>query len=301
MKRLYPLLLLAVCMLVSGCMKNGSLTMIGGNKDIEPPLKKIWVMPFPSTGENAFSEKFGNSLKKVFGAEKSLFLVNSHLSDYKALPERLPLLPGGRINNSTLSSIAEEAGIQAVGVYSAVDVSVEEKYTETMYLSKTRWFLKAFFSFSVYDTETSSKLCDFYIEEKVKISKEEFDEYSKSPEKISEASVSELFNQASLTISEKALDALSKVSWKAFIVSVNGNKARISSGKEALVKPGDEMDVFSLGQIFEGKDGFRYRIPGDIKGKIKIEKSENYYSEAEIPGGLTVVPGMTLKPSPMAE
>lgn len=301
MKRLYPLLVLAVFMFAPGCMKNGSLTMNGGSKDIVPPLKKIWIMPFPVIGENPFSEKFGNSLKKTFEAEKSLFLVNAHLSDHKALPEKLPLLPGGRINNSTLSSIAEESGIQAVGVYSTVDVSVEEKYTEMMYLSKTRWHLKAFFSFSVYDTETSSKLCDFYIEEKVNITKDEYDVYLKSPEKISEASLSELVQQASLNISEKAIEALSKVSWKAFIVGVNGNKVRISSGKEALVKPGDEMDVLSLGQIFEGKDGFRYRIPGDLKGKIKIERSENYYSEAEIPGGMTVAPGMVIKPSPIAQ
>lgn len=301
MKRLYPLLILAIFMLVSGCMKNGSLTINGENKDVVPPLKKIWIMPVSATGENSFSEKFGNSLKKAFEAEKSLFLVNAHLSDHKALPEKLPLLPGGRVNNSTLSSIAEEAGIQAVGVYSAIDVSTEEKYSEMLYLSKTRWYLKAFFSFSVYDTETSSKLCDFYIEEKVRISKEDFDLYSKAPEKSSEASVSELLQQASSSISEKAIEALSKVSWKSFIVGVNGNRIRISSGKEALVKPGDEMDVFSLGQAFEGKDGFRYRIPGNKKGKIKIDKSESYYSEAEIPAGMTVVPGMAIRPNAIVQ
>lgn len=288
--------MLAVFIFFSGCMKIGSFPLMGGGKDVVYPLKKIWIMPFPVSGEDPFSEKFGNHLKKRFEAEKSLFFVNAHMSDYKSLPEKLPLLPGGRINNSALSSIAEEAGIQAVGVYSSIDVSTEEKYTEVMYLSKTRWYLKAFFSFSIYDAETSSKLCDFYIEEKTRISKEEFDLFSKSPEKISEASVTELLQQASSNISEKALDAFSRVSWKGFVVGVNGNRAKISSGKEALIKSGDEMDIFSLGETFEGKDGFKYRIPGDKKGKIKIDKSENYYSEFEIPAGASVRPGMAIKP-----
>jgi len=297
MKRICPLLVCAVLVFASGCMKKGSLSLTGGGDDSVAPIKKIWIMPFPVSGEDFFSEKFGARLKKNFEAEKSLFLVNSHLSDHKTLPGKLPLLPGGRINNSALSSIAEEAGIQAVGVYSAVNVSVEEKYSEMMYLSKTRWYIKAFFSFSVYDTETSSKLCDFYIEEKVRISKDEFDLYSKSPEKISEASVAELLQQATSSISEKSLEALSKISWKSFVVGVNGNRLRISSGKETLVKPGDEMDVFSLGQPFEGKDGFKYRIPGDKKGKIRISRTENYYSEAEIPAGMSIVQGMTIRPA----
>lgn len=293
MKRIMPLLAILFLVLFSGCMKKG-LSLTGGN-EIRLPLKKIWIMPFPVTGENQVSEKFGKLLEQSFAKDKSLFPVSRNMPDYADLPARLPMLPGSRINNSALSSLAEEYGIQAVGVYSVLDIKAEEKYTEVMFLSKKRWYIKSFFSFSIYDSETSSKLCDFYTEERVRISEEEYRNFSNQTVTIPENIVRELLEQAASGMAEKALEALSRVAWKGFVVGLNGNRAKISSGEETLLKAGDEIDISMHGQIFEGKDGFRYRIPGDKYGRLKIDNVKNRYSEAEIPSGMKVSPGMTVR------
>lgn len=297
MKRYFHLWLVFVLFFsFSGCMKKGGLIFGDNDEKNVVLLKKVWIMPFPVSGETGLSIKFGKLLEKSFEAEKSIFLVNAHMADFKGLPEKLPLLPGGRINNAALSGIAEEAGIQAVGVFSAVDMTFEEKYTEAFFLSKHRWFAKAFFSFSIYDAETASKLGDFFVEEKVKISQDDYELYMKSPEKVSEPLVTELLSQASSSITEKALTGLSKTSWKGFVTEVKGKKAIISSGSETGIKPGDSLDILNQGEIFEGRDGFKYRIPGDTIGRITIDKSEKYGSEAEIPSGLSVSKGMALRP-----
>lgn len=279
-----------------GCANKSILPFLGKDAEAVSPLKKIWVMPFPVSGENDLSSKFGAELKKKMSEGKPVLLVDRSSQAYTNLPAKLPLLPGGRINNSALSAIAEESGIQAVGVYSAVELSTEEKYFEVLNLSKTRWFLKAFFTFSFYDTETSSKLCDFYVEEKIKISKEDYDVFSK-PENITEAAISELLTQASANMSEKALEALSRISWKGFVKDVNGKKIRLSSGKEVLLKTGDELDIFSPGQPFEGKDGLKYRIPGSRVGKITVSNVGDLYAEAEMPDGLNPSSDMIVKPA----
>lgn len=281
----------------SGCMKKGAAIFGTAGDEDKALLKKMWVMPFPVSGESAMSLKFGGLLEKSFASEKSVFLVNAHKADFKGLPEKLPLLPGGRINNSALSGIAEEAGIQAVGVFSAVDLTFDEKYTEAFWLSKRRWYAKAFFSFSMYDTETSSKSADFFIEESVRISEEDYNLYSKSPEKIPEAIVAELVQQASTNVKEKAMEEFLKIPWKGFITEVNGNKVRISSGNEIMIKPGMELDILNLGEMFEGRDGFKYRVPGDKIGKIAISRIGDYYSEAEIPAGMVLSKGMALRPA----
>ena len=295
MKRTFALLMmtLLVTVLFSGCMKKG-LSLTGGNEE-RTVLKKIWIMPYPVAGENELSADFGELIKKSFLSDRSLFIVNRSMSEYNSLPARLPMLPGNRINNAALSAIAEEHGIQATGVYSVLNISTEEKYTEVMFLSKKRWYIKSFFSFSIYDSETSSKLCDFYTEEKVRISEEEYLKFSSAPKNIPGNLVRELLDQAVSGISEKTVEALSKVSWKGFVTSVNGDRIRISSGKELFLKTGDEMDISMQGQIFEGKDGFRYRIPGDKTGQIRLDRVEDSYSEAGIPQGMKVAPGMTLK------
>jgi hypothetical protein len=78
------------------------------------------------------------------------------------------------------------------------------------------------------------------------------------------------------------------------VVSVEEGRGILSSGREANLKSGDELTLFTAGDTIEGQDGQRFRIPGIPAGKVQV--TEVYVGRAvgEPTRGETIEVGSTV-------
>ena len=146
----------------------------------------------------------------------------------------------------------------------------------------------------VYDTETGSKLLDEnYIHE---IEVEEMDAQTiREKKEINTPGILEAIEEIGEEMASNTCDVIGEEPWKGFIVAVNGDTVTLSSGQKAGLKTGQRLNVYSRGDIIEGKDGRRFFLPGMKTGEIKIVSVLADQSEAVSVSGETPTRGASVR------
>jgi hypothetical protein len=94
---------------------------------------------------------------------------------------------------------------------------------------------------------------------------------------------------------DRSCKALRNLPFISYIVSAENGLAVLPSGTESGIFRGQVLDVYNSGQLFEGKRGQRYFIPGLKTGTIKVTTSSPGRAEASIVTGDDVQAGYSVR------
>ncbi len=91
---------------------------------------------------------------------------------------------------------------------------------------------------------------------------------------------------------DKIDNAMKKISWKGYILKVNGNDIWINSGSDSGIKEGMKFKVRSPGEEVEDAEGKIYIIPGDDVAVIEVVKVLPSLSKVKIISGSGIAKDM---------
>ena len=202
----------------------------------------------------------------------------------KRYPNQLkapPRLPSGRIDNLKLVQIGKFNGIGAIATGSINDVSAYQEKRGFLWLRDAHTFLQVQIHLQAFDTETGAKLLDENRIEEVEIAEQDY-QFIKERRQVPLAELSEEVELSATLLGEKICDALANQPWKSYVVSKEGKKVIISSGKEAGLLPGNRFDVYDTGKLVNGLGDEQFLLPGKKVGVIQVTYVEEDKAETVV-------------------
>lgn len=206
---------------------------------------------------------------------------------------RPPRQLSGRIDNLALAEIGRKYGVHAAIFLRDLSVESEERPEGMLMFRGPAYYLSVRVRLEVYSMTTGAKLVDEPLVRREEVDWEEFDAVrNRNAGRLLE--LPEMMTALSRQGAEEACKAIRKGPWRGFVVSVEDGRGILSSGREANLKSGDELTLFTPGEIIEGRDGQRFRIPGIPAGKVQV--TEVYVGRAvvEPTRGETIEEGSTV-------
>lgn len=199
----------------------------------------------------------------------------------------------GRIDNMALAEIGRKYGVHAAVFLRDFSVESEERPEGLLMFRGPAYYLSLGVRLEVYSMSTGAKLADRRIVRREEVDWEEFDAV-RNREAGRTMELPEMMTALSRQAAEEACDAIREQPWRGFVMSVEEGRGILSSGREANLESGDELTLFSPGEIIEGRDGQRFRIPGIPAGKVQV--TEVYFGRAvvEPTRGETIEVGSTV-------
>jgi hypothetical protein len=193
---------------------------------------------------------------------------------------KVPLLKSGRVDNFTLATIGRELGLNAVVTGSLNDVGLISE-TEGLILKDVVHLIQILVSIEVYDTETGTKILDESFRRKVEIEGLDYD-LMQSQDKLILPDLNETLRDLLSEMGERICWAIEDQPWNGFITALEDDKVILSSGNMSGLEPGDELEVFDISRIIEGRDGQKFFVHGKKIGEIKVVAVEDNGSEAVV-------------------
>jgi len=206
---------------------------------------------------------------------------------------RPPRQLSGRIDNLALAEIGRKYGVHAAIFLGDLSVESEERPEGMLMFRGPAYYVSVRVRLEVYSMTTGAKLADRQIVRREEVDWEEFDAVrTRTAGRVLE--LPEMMTALSRQAGEAACKAIRNEPWRGFVVSVEDGRGILSSGREANLKSGDELTLFSPGGTIEGQDGQRFRIPGIPAGKVKV--TEVYVGRAVVEPirGETIEEGSTV-------
>lgn len=196
----------------------------------------------------------------------------------------------GRIDNLALARTGRQYGVHAAIFLRDLSITAEEQPEGILMFRDTAYYIRAEVRLEVYSMATGAKLVDANLRRREEVGWEEYDAArAKAPERVSE--LPEMMTALSRQAAERACDAIRDEPWRAFVVAVEDGRGVLSSGREANLEPGETLALFSSGEVIEGQDGQRFRIPGIRVGEVRVAESYVGRAIVEPLGGETIEVG----------
>ena len=199
-----------------------------------------------------------------------------------------------RIDNLVLAKTGRELGLNAIVTGSLIDISGNKKNKGILWFKNTYNFIRFQIVVEAYDTETGAKIFDDCFDYEIKVEESDLNKLRTGNAKDIPALTYALLN-ASIPIGEKICDAVSVQPWKGYVISSYKDKIVISSGKRSGLIPGDKLEVYDSGNIFDGKDDRKFFIPGLKIGEIMITALYPDRTEATHVSGKSIKVGSVVK------
>jgi len=200
----------------------------------------------------------------------------------------------GQVNNLALADRGRRLGLSAIMIGSLVDIKVDKERSGILWFKDTYDYEQLQVLVEVYDTETGAKLIDENYFYKTDISNLKSD-FVYGKKKISISATNHAIRQIAAMAGEDICDSLYRLPWKGYIISTEGQKFIISSGKRAGLAPGEILDVYDTGSIIKGVEGRQFLVPGSKAGEIKLTTVYADNSEAVLVSGKVAGIGSTVK------
>jgi hypothetical protein len=300
------LVIIAICFLfsftslIAGCSFLPAIKKIAW--DIKAPAgdlkKKVGITFFENHTSGAV-----NNVEKIFHI-KLTENINEICPDILVIkpedpgyPDQMavsPKLASGRIDNLVLAKTGRKLGLNAIVTGSLVDISGNKENKGILWFKDTYNFIRFQIVVEVYDTETGAKIFDDSFADEIQVDKIYIDNLRTGNANEIPALNDALLN-AVIPIGKKICDAINIQSWKGYVISSVEDSIIISSGKSSGLILGDELEVYDSSNMFEGKDGQKFFIPGPKIGEIKITALYPDKAEASIISGKSIKVGSTVK------
>ncbi len=299
------MLMIAAAVLLALCL-GGCTTVKKQAKKITRALpfagerlrKKVVVVPFANTtfiSDQDMQPLFTNLFIDLLSTDcGSILWVKPGDPDYPAAIDQVPRLTSGRIDNLALAEMGRAMGANAFLLGNVVSVDAEEKEKGFFIFRDTHYYESAQVGFQVYDTGTGAKLMDESLKESLEVDGAEFDAIlAKDLKAMYE--LGETMGRIAANGAEQVCETLQKNPWQGYVVAVQEGKVILSSGREIGLKAGDVLKVYRVGEIFEGKDGQRFIVPGSLAGEIEITAVADGRAEARPVEGADVAAGYAVR------
>ena len=192
-----------------------------------------------------------------------------------------PRLSSGRIDNLKLVEVGRRYGIGAIATGSIDNVSAYQEKRGIFWLRDNHTYLQVQIHLEVFDTETGAKLLDENRLEEVEIEENDYS-FIKEKKQVPIAELSEEIQLTGTLLGEKICDALANQSWKSYVVSKQGDKVIVSSGKNAGLQPGERFDIYDTGELINGIGDERFFLPGKKVGVIQVTYVDADKAEAVV-------------------
>ena len=237
---------------------------------------------------------FQNKLLEILksACPKALLAIPED-KDYPEFLTKLPRQANGRIDNLSLALAGRRSGFNAVATGAVVDVAAYEEKRGVFWLRDTHNFIQIQIHVEVYDTETAAKILDEHFIREVEVDETDYD-LIKRKKQIALAEIPETLEYMATMLGEQICDALSGQYWKSYVLSKDGMRIIIASGRKAGLIPGMKLAVYNSSKVVKGLEEERFFLPGTKTGEIKItyvhpDKSEAVtISDDDIQEGSTV-------------
>ena len=300
------IVVIAVCFLfsfaalIAGCSFLPAIKKIAC--DIKAPTgdlkKKVGITFFENRTflavnnfEKIFHVKLAESIKETCPDIIIIKPGDTGYPDQMAVP---PKLASERIDNLVLAKTGRKLGLNAIVTGNLVDISGNKENKGILWFKNTYNFIRFQIIVEVYDTETGAKIFDYCFDDEIEV-----DEIGLNNLRTGNANeipdLTDALLNAVIPIGEKICDAVSIQPWKGYVISSFEDKIIISSGKRSGLILGDKLEVYDNGNIFEGKDGRKFFIPGPKTGEIKITVLYPDKAEAAPISGKSIKVGSVVK------
>jgi len=270
------LLFSLICLfLIAGCSSLSSKNIKSGNLKIQNSdlAKKIGIAIFEnktSFKDRSYEKVFQEYLiESITDSCSDILFVKPADAGYPDFLVKLPINGTGNIDNLGLAQLGRQAGMNAIVTAEIMGITGKEEKRGILFFKDLRRFIYFQVKIEVYDIGTGVKLIDERYSEEIEIDELELELFKKK-EIVTISEVDDVFLKISEDIAEKICDAVNILPWQGYITSVTENNIIISSGKKVGLVPGAVLEVFTTGDIIEGVDGHRFRMPGCETGEVKL-------------------------------
>ena len=207
----------------------------------------------------------------LLSACPKLLLARPEDDTYPEFLTELPPRVSGQIDNLGLALMGRQHGLDAIVTAAVVNISAYEELRGIVWLRDTHSFMQIQFLVEVFDTETGAKLLNENYIHEVEIDEGDV-EFIKERKQITLVQIPETIKYVASILGEKACDAISSQPWKSYIVAIDGKTATITSGTNAGLEVGMELNAYDPGRLIKGIKGQQFFLPGSVVGEMKIEK-----------------------------
>jgi hypothetical protein len=198
--------------------------------------------------------------------DHSIFVLSDHSLDTLFLAN-LPKNASGETDSLVLAQKARMAGLNAVVVMNIGGVASEKKKSGIIGFRKNRENVRIWVKLEVYDAYTGAKLLFDSLSVEIKPEENEaIDDENLSASQ----SVMDAMAPFSKTIGKSICKTLEDDPWRGFVISVENDKAVISSGLDAGVQVGDVFALYEVEKTIDNVSGQQFRMPGKMVDEIKI-------------------------------
>jgi len=217
-------------------------------------------------------------------------LVTPTETAYSAILVSLPRHASGRINSFRLAQLSRQLGVNAVVTGASVDIHEEIEETGILWFRGTRHYARLNVSVDVYDTSTAAKLLGENYVRRIEVDAAGLDRIrARDYGAIGDlpAVLLDVADHAAAEICE----AVRLQPWKAYVISVEGGRASLSSGRAAGLKVGDVLDVYNSQDTLEGIDDQRFYLPGPKVAEIRVTAVSSHQAQAAQISGESIAEG----------
>ena len=263
-------------------------------------IKKVAVLsPENKTfiSEKDFNELFGQKFLETLDEECSdIILIKPKDKGYPSQLEKLVMQNSGMPDNLTFVKLGRELGLNAIVIVKAVEADAEEKEKGIPFFKDTHYFGILQINVVAYSMLTGAKIIDESPSSETEIDGSEFDAI-RAGETQGIFEISEALSEMAANAGEKVCETIGEERWHGYIIAVDGERVRLSSGRETGLKPGDILNVYDQGERIQGKNKEVFLIPGEKIGEIKITEVFAGKGEAMKVSGGDIQPGCVVRPA----
>ena len=288
------LLLFAGCSLLSSKNhKSDNLTI-----QLNDPTKKVGIALVKnrtSFKDRNYEKVFQNYLiESITDSCSDILFIKPGDAGYPDFLANLPINETGSIDNLGIAQLGRQNGMNAIVNGEIIGITGKEEKRGIPFFKDLHQFIYVQVKVEVYDTQSGVKLIDERYNEEIEIDELELALY-KNKEVVSMSEVDDAFLKISEDTGGKICDAVSTTPWQGYITSVTETNIIISSGKKVGLLPGVVLEVFTAGEIIEGVDGHRFRMPGHKTGEVKLTAVYADSCEAVFYSGSGIIEGCSVK------
>lgn len=198
-----------------------------------------------------------------------LIIVDSEKT--RNLPEQIPRLASGDLDNLALAKLGRALGLNAV---------LEEHLFRLECLAYKRgiWgfrdickVVQLHVRVRVHDMETAAILLDEIVQEEVVVSEQDWQDI-KDRRAYHKEITDHLLTEATPEICERVCELVGDRPWRGYFTSVSENTFTLSAGTDVGLNVGDVLEVFETGQPIKGQAGKVYFVSGPKIGEVQISK-----------------------------
>ena len=292
--------LFSFAVLIAGCSFSQSIRRMAC--DIKAPAgdlkKRVGITVFENRTslavnnfEKIFHIKLAESIKETCS---DILIIKPGDTGYPDQMDMPPKLPSGQIDNLFLAKTGRKLGLNAIVTGNLIDISGNKEKKGILWFKDTYNFIRFQIVVEVYDTETGAKIFDDSFGHEIEVDELDINNLRTGNANKIPALTDALLN-ASIHIGEKIYDAVNIQPWKGYVISSAKDRIIISSGKRSGLILGDKLEVYDSENMFEGKDGQKFFIPGPKIGEIKITALYPDRAEASTISGKSIKAGSVVK------